>query len=234
VVGPEKSTTMADGKRHPNTDWVHKGMHGLWLCNTTTHSEHSLGVNGTGMPRIQFLSTLRDALRSRVMSSTSASRTQTASSPAGAVAIVDLDLVDPPPLASLALSVSRVGASGDLDLVCANGKDVNPMRFWAYDTFATILVPNTFVYPIESRKHARLFPGEDVRFIVQTPKKNQDVFPLFTREDLTLMFDKGPAVFPVRSCFGGFAIYRAATYFDTRCNYVVDAATAAKLNPDER
>lgn len=198
---------MADGKFHMNTEWVHKGAHGLKLCNLTMHKEDKLSrpLNLSGKSRIERIALLRDGLRDELDASFRIRGVNLATSQS-AVIVIDLDLIQPPTMVAIRRAVSRVGPRGPFDLICAHGKDVNPLRLWAYDSFATILLPNTFVYPLKARKEPKLFPGEDERFVIQTPVKNEDVFKLFTREDLTMMIDKGPEVFPVRSCFGGLAV----------------------------
>lgn len=207
LVSPIKRQRMSDGKYYPTSEWVRKGAVGLKLCNTTVHTEDTLDppVQLRDKSRIERIAILRDALRVAALLDTAKAGVNVMRS-GGAVVVIDFDLVQPPSIASVVEAAHRVGTDGKFDLVCANGKDTNPFRFWMYDTFATILTPNTFVFPIKARRHQQLFPGEDKRFVIQTPIKNQDVWPLFTREDLTMLFDKGPAVLPVRSCFGGLAV----------------------------
>lgn len=94
-----------------------------------------------------------------------------------------------------------------------------------------MLLPNTFVYPVTGRKHLRLEADEDERYVVQTPKKQQNVYNLFTRADLTMLFDKGAEIYPVRSCFGGLAVYRLEVYLESQCGY---AADPVRYNPNER
>eukprot|EP00038_Savillea_parva_P031580 m.88241 g.88241 ORF g.88241 m.88241 type:complete len:544 (-) comp9744_c0_seq1:88-1719(-) len=262
LVPAIKRERMADGLWHPNSEWIHKSSEGLRLCNTTVHHEGSLQprVNLQGRSRIERIGLLRDAVRAAALKDVPHAATHNGG---GVVVVLDLDLVDPPSTHAIAEAAARVShtpalssesdndgekdqdendesitvtapSSPGLDVVCANGKDVNPVRFWMYDTFATILPPNTFVFPTTARRHPHLASGEDGRFVIQTPVRNQDVYPLFTREDLTMMIDKGPPVFPVRSCFGGLAVYRAETYFHPTCQYSVNATDAAHFNPGER
>eukprot|EP00035_Acanthoeca_spectabilis_P018245 m.385050 g.385050 ORF g.385050 m.385050 type:complete len:138 (+) comp16737_c2_seq7:571-984(+) len=50
---------------HMNTEWVHKGAHGLKLCNLNMHKEDNLSrpLNLSGKSRIERIALLRDGLR---------------------------------------------------------------------------------------------------------------------------------------------------------------------------
>jgi hypothetical protein len=123
------------------------------------------------------------------------------------------------------------------DAVCAAGIMHRPYGY--YDIFATVLLPDTFVYPIKGRlirKHADMENPDLVR--------SNNLYGNFTQWDLldhietesrkltkqkrvadltaNIVLDDLPqlsAPVPVRSCFGGLTIYRAIRWFDSRCRY---------------
>lgn len=205
-------------------------------CHLKLH-EDRLGDDHNGDGRVKRLSALRDKVRE-------IARTEYADDPewgSAAVVVADLDLVDLPDPLFVREAAVRVTASpggnadkAGLDMVCSNGRDTNPAHYTYYDTFSTILSPNTFVYPLKNRKHPKIFPGEDPLFIIETPAKGQpmeEIDKLFTRDDLARMLDMSGPVVPLRSCFGGLAVYRPDAYFHPDCTY---SMAGEEFNPGER
>jgi hypothetical protein len=165
------------------------------------------------------------------------------------IVVVDLDLHSLPPLDLLVQQIhemQRVTAHSSsacqqqtpvqeqYDAVCAAGIMYRPYGY--YDIFATVLLPDTFVYPIKGRlirKHAKMENPDLVR--------SNNLYGNFTQwdlldyiemeshkltktrtDDLSSVLDEVPqlsAPVPVLSCFGGLTIYRAIQWFDSRCRY---------------
>ena len=103
------------------------------------------------------------------------------------------------------------------DVVCAAGVMYRPFGY--YDIFATVLLPNTFVYPVRGRWNQTLYPDEDVSLV-----RSNDLYGNFTQWDLLDYFVHTSAQLqhtpvPVRSCFGGLTLYRARTWLEPKCNY---------------
>jgi hypothetical protein len=100
----------------------------------------------------------------------------------------------------------------NVDVLCSAGKMLHPYGY--YDTFATVLLPDTFVYPVGGRPVMTARPEEDASLIIG---------PNFSAEALMDWFHKEGGVdarpVPVKSCFGGLAIYRASKWLDQRCSY---------------
>mmetsp|Transcript_12883 Transcript_12883/g.19566 ORF Transcript_12883/g.19566 Transcript_12883/m.19566 type:complete len:944 (-) Transcript_12883:132-2963(-) len=132
------------------------------------------------------------------------------------VILADLDVVRLPPVSRVIESVRFVTENKVADVLCANGMDRNNGY---YDWYATILEPDTFIYPIEHRPNT--WDGEDKQFIMgehgeMTSEKLWNWF----REMGGYDENEGTAwPVPVRSCFGGMAVYRADKFLDFGCNY---------------
>ena len=139
-----------------------------------------------------------------------------------AIILADLDLVEMPTVEKVMGEASNMLNHGGVDVLCSAGIYGNSSY---YDLFATILLPDTFVYRLESRMIGEAGPDEDKSLIVGES---------FSREDLLAWFiQKGqrsaasdpsdqilPAMaVPVRSCFGGLALYRAEKWLNFRCKY---------------
>jgi len=135
------------------------------------------------------------------------------------ITMVDLDLVEfplPSKVVKHALEIARDSTSPDV--LCAAGvertSDEEPERY--YDTFATVLISGTFLYPVSGREIRKVNLEEDPAMIIS---KN------FTATDILQWFKKQGAVgnkmesVPVTSCFGGLALYRASKYFNDNCSY---------------
>jgi hypothetical protein len=130
------------------------------------------------------------------------------------IILADMDVSQLPSLDQVVGNADKMNSrSGiDVDVLCSSGKMLHPYGY--YDTFATVLLPDTFVYPVNGRPSMSARPEEDSTMIIDNN---------FTAEELLEWFHKegGASVkpVPVKSCFGGLAIYRASKWLDQRCSY---------------
>ena len=91
-----------------------------------------------------------------------------------------------------------------------------------YIIYRTVLLPNTFVYPVEGRFRPVIQDDEDSAFIISddpgltTSFTQNDLFQYLT--DASTREQNGRPV-PVRSCFGGLAIYRTSVWYEPKCQY---------------
>lgn len=84
-----------------------------------------------------------------------------------------------------------------------------------YDLFATVLLPDTFVY--DRDKHAQPKPDVDKDPLVIDPGF-ESIFDATNLREWIEGHPAGPIV-PVRSAFGGLAMYAAELWLDPRCAY---------------
>eukprot|EP00040_Diaphanoeca_grandis_P015685 m.80325 g.80325 ORF g.80325 m.80325 type:complete len:419 (-) comp25304_c0_seq2:45-1301(-) len=227
----QKAVRLPKGKWKMSNEWTQKGADIHKPCNMHLY-EDDLPMNETE-GRVSRISKLRDRLRSKVHNIYKQKSTDDLSQIA--VVVADLDLVDLANPFFVREAASRVTEQSNAgpDVVCSNGKDTNPQHLTYYDTFSTILSPNTFVYPVANRKHQQVFEGEMESQIIHAPLPGQpteEILNLFTRDDLTNLFESD-SITPVRSCFGGLAVYKYSTYFASDCSYGQDKD---KYNVDER
>lgn len=146
----------------------------------------------------------------------------------GAIILADLDLFQFP---SIDLIVDQLKLMKDPsyphDAICAIGTTLHfdkgkrkPLPFY-YDTYATVFLPDTFSHPLSRRLLPHLYHGEDPRLV----RSNDQVHGNFTQADIWKYFmakgnqHKSTGNVPVRSCFGGFALYRSNVYFKEGCQY---------------
>ena len=173
------------------------------------------------------------------------------------VVLVDLDLEELPLASKIvnhaidisnnkkteAASKGNDNANNDVavDIMCANGL-VNNDAY--YDTFATILLPNTFTYPMRRRMYPHFGKDEDHRYVITKSVFNEhDLFDHIMKEGTCIPEQAGLATVtehktqqkgkedenneegvcynpvPVKSCFGGLVIYRASVYLEPKCSY---------------
>lgn len=146
----------------------------------------------------------------------------------GAVIVVDLDLAAlPPPRTVLrvtaAAATATAGPSGGYphDVVCAAGVTAASRKeLWYYDTYATVLLPDTYVHPLGRRKLPHHYPGEDPGLVRSEDQKNGNFTQGHLMRYLQGQAEKSPeGTVPVRSCFGGLAIYSSQTFFEQKCRY---------------
>jgi hypothetical protein len=141
-----------------------------------------------------------------------ASENEKASSPA-APAVFDV---------LCAMGVNHEGSGNDNDK-SASAYYQSEDGFGYYDTFGTILEPNTWTYPLEHRLHNKaLLPNEDPLLVVKSNDRmsgggkaviggthtgtmtSQQLLRYIKKRATTL----DTTALPVRSCFGGMALYR--------------------------
>lgn len=145
------------------------------------------------------------------------------------VVLMDFDLYRIPAVGDLMTQIRRLQepkATYPHDAICAAGatmaktkKVESRQEPWYYDTFATVLLPDTFTHPLQRRLHKNFYKGEDPQRV-----RSDDRFGNFTQGDLMRHFieegkKSSSGVVGVRSCFSGLAIYRATSYFVHRCHY---------------
>ena len=108
------------------------------------------------------------------------------------------------------------------DAICAAGITMaNQNELWYYDMFATVLLPDTFVYPLSRRLIPHYYEGEDTQ-LVRSNKAHGSI----TQGDLMRHFVQQGQLSPtgamsVKSCFGGFTMYRFHTFFHSECTYTL-------------
>jgi hypothetical protein len=189
--------------------------------------------------RIDRLSALRDFHRSQLQNSFEASTRSSSTTDSSKirshdiVMLMDLDLHRIPPVKDLITQIERLQepkATYPHDAICAAGvtmanakKVEGTQEPWYYDTFATVLLPDTFTHPLQRRLQKDFYKGEDPNFV-----RSNDRFGNFTQGDLMRHFiEEGKIsstrVVGVRSCFSGIAMYRASYYFEPRCHYRLSA-----------
>ena len=171
--------------------------------------------------RVQRISHAREFLRSLMTK-----RRQ--QEPVDVVGIVDFDLLQfPSPSQIIQHSNEMRLGKNDVDVLCAAGVLEWDGKFGYYDTYATVLLPDTFLKAPHTRVSQQLRPEEDASMI---PGSNN-----FTSMDLLKWLDiqggdggKSESSMsnslnpvPVRSCFGGLALYQSEPYFDARCSYTM-------------
>jgi len=137
------------------------------------------------------------------------------------IVVADLDVAFLPPASQVVDTALNMLSNQDrvktkVDVVCSAGVEAHGGY---YDTFATVLLPDTFVYDANWRLNRAVRPEEDASMIVGGG------YPPFTNWELLRWFDRvaaerGGSV-PVKSCFGGLALYRAERWLDDRCGYVL-------------
>ena len=149
----------------------------------------------------------------------------------GVIIIVDLDLYKlPSEIFMFQQSQQLLDSSYDHDAICAMGSTMNfrntrgkrKVRIipFYYDTYATVFLPDTFSHPLARRLMPRLYRGEDPQLV----RSVDQVTGNFTQAHIWQYFvEKGKQTrtgnVPVKSCFGGLAMYRSKDYFTTQCKY---------------
>lgn len=133
------------------------------------------------------------------------------------VIVADLDLVELPSRNILLEKINGIIADPAFDVICSAGQTFNPYGY--YDIFSTIVYPETFVYPVEGRLTQLLNDGENRSMV-----RSADVWGKFNQFDLMEYFEQEASrspegTVPVRSCFGGLALYRASKFLSPRCGY---------------
>jgi len=135
--------------------------------------------------------------------------------PETTVVMADMDISQLPPIPDMLATAKKIGVDRVADVICANGLLAEGGY---YDTFATILLPDTFVYPVNGRPNVEARPVEDPTLIVDNNFTNIDLMNYFLDHGKQEGSDTYEPV-PVKSCFGGLAIYKADKWLEERCSY---------------
>mmetsp|Transcript_20711 Transcript_20711/g.31339 ORF Transcript_20711/g.31339 Transcript_20711/m.31339 type:complete len:396 (-) Transcript_20711:904-2091(-) len=142
------------------------------------------------------------------------------------VMLLDLDLIELPPTSQIKRYGRKI-LKGDVDVLCAAGIIFNKdQRETYYDSFATIFLPDTFMHPLALRKNKELRPEEDPSLVLHQ-------YEFAGVNILNYIKEQGRRVslfgistsykpVPVKSCFGGLALYRASVYFDEQFSYEIE------------
>lgn len=178
--------------------------------------------------RVALLATLREEQRARIKEIWSNQKSQDETKKV--VILIDLDLLELPPVSQvMGLAVNMIKNMTNNttpDVLCAAGaiRTGNGLDGY-YDWFATILLPDTFINPVDRRLVPELRPGEDETFIMSKDGKDVELFKWLKQQGGEAKADAHgiPSLspVPVRSCFGGMALYRASTYLDSMCTYTM-------------
>ena len=156
----------------------------------------------------------------------------------GAVIVIDLDLAALPPPQRVVevahkLSCSEDGMSGSgsninsnsppfpFDAICAAGVTAASKReLWYYDTYATVLWPDTYLHPLQRRLIKKYYPGEDPALVRSNDRNGnwtQGDIMRYLQTKAKEQSEHGTV--DARSCFGGMTIYRASAWFEPKCSY---------------
>jgi hypothetical protein len=79
------------------------------------------------------------------------------------IVVADIDLYALPPVNKLMHEVTRMRTLHEYDVLCSNGLMHRPNGY--YDIYATVLEPDTFVYPIKHRLLGKSWEGEDLNLV---------------------------------------------------------------------
>ena len=180
--------------------------------------------------RIDRISVLRDFHRLQLKNMLEARANTSSNDPSKDIVIlVDLDLFRLPSVKDLVSQIKQLQEPKETyphDAICAAGvtmaktKNVGRQQEpWYYDTFATVLLPDTYTHPLKRRLYKQYYNGEDPNFV-----RSDNRFGKFTQGDLFRHLVEKANESPtgaagVRSCYGGIAMYRAPAYLDLQCRY---------------
>ena len=171
------------------------------------------------LSRVEKLAILRDFQRRKLMEIIKGIATSTDSI---IIMVLDFDLLELPPVFQIMEAACTIlgglwnnGAkrtSLSVDAVCAGGVVVDNQdgREGYYDSFATIFEPDTYMVPLAMRAISVLRPGENKDLILADNDLNFYEIWEGMRNQQSV---------PVRSCYGGLALYRASNYLDEQCSY---------------
>jgi hypothetical protein len=185
-------------------------------------SEQDLGLDAQSLSdnRVERIAAIRDAQRQRVRELwySSTSNNHKGLLVDGIIVVADLDLFRLPSTAGILEQAASMIKANDLDVVCAAGVTMaSRQELWYYDTYATVLLPDTYVHPLKRRLVPELQAGEDPRLV-----RSDNQHGSFTQGDLMQYLQRqslATGTTRVRSCFGGLAIYRAMTWLSDSCSY---------------
>ena len=180
--------------------------------NVEQQNNQEIFGNRTLTNRVDIISSLRDYQRSLLR--------PLVSYPEGVVALVDLDIREIPSKAFSEQIKKLLDKSYPHDVICAAGVTMAAKKQkWYYDLFATVFLPDTFVYPLSRRLQPSLYEGENIKMVRSDSRKGK-----INQGHIMRMIQKEAAksktgLMEVKSCFSGLAAYRATTYFEEKCQY---------------
>ncbi len=173
--------------------------------------------NGLSSNRVERIKQLREYQKNQIRGGLHFSDVNSS-----VVILVDLDIDIFPRPNELIQYVEKMKLSSSFpDVLCSNGQlghDDETGKGKYYDSFATVLLPDTFVYRVKWRKNSKPSPEEDPKFIMSAGFNESDLFSFFQKEG-QINGDSGYSPVKVRSCFGGLALFRANKFLDERCSY---------------
>eukprot|EP00523_Entomoneis_sp_CCMP467_P010335 CAMPEP_0168719854 /NCGR_PEP_ID=MMETSP0724-20121128/1257_1 /TAXON_ID=265536 /ORGANISM="Amphiprora sp., Strain CCMP467" /LENGTH=317 /DNA_ID=CAMNT_0008766429 /DNA_START=223 /DNA_END=1176 /DNA_ORIENTATION=+ len=211
--------------------WIDGQSELVELYNTTLSSQ-----------RVKRLALLRDAQRRRIQQLffTNASFVPWYLGDDASVIQVDLDMEGFPMDVAIMDRVKSQASQFFSDensphIICAAGNNFAASqrghRMAYYDLFATILYPNTFAVSIKNRLVREVLPDEDTNRIPKDirgkKRSTSDIYSLMEFLKNASLSEEDRLV-PVRSCFGGLAIYKAKTWLTPLCNYTIPSSVAWK------
>ena len=168
--------------------------------------------------RIDRIAFLRDSQREILRTKFNKKHLNRKTSPE-AIIVADFDVHKLPTNALIANQTALVLDGKDHDVICSAGLMHHPFGY--YDIFATV-TETAFLYPMAGRLLNQYLPDEDTQLIrsnfIYSDVSQEDIFEHFKSEGLKSIH----GTVPVKSCFGGLAIYRASTWFNKKCNYSID------------
>jgi hypothetical protein len=177
--------------------------------------------------RTEKLAFLRDFQRQQLRDIVDVESNFATSTDNSIIMLMDLDLLEVPPAFQIMNAASLI-LKGDatekgkpptlrVDAICAGGVIVDDQsgREGYYDSFATIFKPDTYMLQLSRRQKSAIRPGENSTLILAENDANFYTLWEWMRQQQSI---------PVRSCFGGLALYRANKFLDKRCTYSAPAA----------
>lgn len=184
-------------------------------------SEQELGIASLPTNRVERIAMIRDAQRERVRQLLEKNRPVDASFNEDIIIVADLDLFRLPGTTNVLAQADSLASNDHLDVVCAAGVTMaSRNELWYYDTYATVLLPDTYVHPLKRRLVKEYYPSEDPHLV-----RSDSQHGPFTQGDIMRYLQRQAAATGtarVRSCFGGLTIYRALTWFEKYCSYTPD------------
>ena len=133
------------------------------------------------------------------------------------IILADLDIAEMPSAEKVvSMALSMIHEQDAPDVLCSAGKTASGDY---YDSYATVFLPDTFVYPIAHRMNQESWQDEDDSLILDSDFVGAADL-LNWLEELGKNGKDGITPVPVRSCYGGLALYRANIFFDGRCTYL--------------
>ena len=136
--------------------------------------------------------------------------------------VMDVDLLSlgPNGITLLLKEIQRLKQQpSSWDAVCAAGVECGN-RY--YDSYATVLYPDTFVFPRRWRYNASAIGPIENSSLILAPRPTEGLLTQVQLFNHLQSSQRGSNPVQVRSCFGGLAIYRSQVYFANECDYQLE------------